>query len=258
MEERRGLRRVDLFIVGYLLYNVRIIKQIFNSKCTAWAAACAVISVSCSTSNEPGIEHFGYDHYPLQIGLYRHYEVREILFNQNAADTSYYQLREIDTDSFPGAGGQLSYTLSRYKRLDANDTWELDSIWSTYTNPRQAVLNKNGLPVLIMVFPFSENLIWDSNALNAKNTDEYKLQAPFQPYELSGIQYGNTTIVVQEENLDSLIFLDHRFEVYAKDIGLIDKLDNRLVFCQDQGCLGQKIVDEGRIYRQTLIEYGVE
>ena len=217
------------------------------------------VFIGCSSSSsDPNTERFGYDFYPLELGAYRHYNVTELLYSQNIADTLVYQMRESVTDSFPGSSGEQVYVLSRYTRLTDQEPWALDSTWSSYTNLRQAVLNKNGIPTLVLVFPFVEDLRWDGNALNAQATDEFKMQGLFEAYQSDSAMFTETATVVQEENLDSLIFLDYRREVFARQIGLVDKIDTQLVFCQDQGCLGQKFIDHGRSYRQTLFEHGIE
>lgn len=219
-----------------------------------------MLLLACESKTvDPDYSRTGYDYYPLENGIFRVYQVKEIIYNiLSPPDTNYFQLKEIISDSFTDSAGEINYVIQRLKRANDNEDWQPDSIWSTYRNNFQAVLNKNNILVLKLVFPFMEDIRWDANSLNTKNQDDYKMTNLFAPYLLGDTNFNSTVTVIQEENLDSLIFFDYRLEVYAQNIGLIDKIDSRLKFCQENDCFGLKIINEGRQYKQTLIAYGVE
>ena len=211
--------------------------------------------VSCDKQLEPDISKFGYDFFPLETGRYKVYEVQEIVFTDlELPDTLNYQLKELISDSVTSGAGEISYVLQRLKRSLVDDPWELDSIWSTYRNDVQAVVYENNIPILKLVFPFQEGKTWDANSLNSRDIDDFRLRDLFVPLE----EYESTVRVLQEEKLDSLISLDNRYEIYAQNIGLVVKVSSILEFCQESDCFGQKIIKEGRILTQSLIEYGSE
>lgn len=225
-------------------------------------SSLGLIFSACTESEEPDIEAIGYDFFPLEVGNYRIYAVNEIVWEANKIlpDTMIYDLKELISDSINAGGVELIYILQRWKRSITDPVWKLDSNWSTYRNAIQAVVGENGIPVIKLVFPLEESKSWDSNGLNESSPDDFQMSSVFSPYSNDFGMYESSVTVIQEEKLDSLIELDYRIEIFAKDIGLVEKVDSHLIFCQDPDvdCLGMKIVEEGRTLKQVLIEYGKE
>jgi hypothetical protein len=232
----------------------------FGSMPTRWIVIFFItIFFGCTENIEPDKSQFGYDFYPLVKGQYRIYDVEDIRFSPlEIPDTTQYQLKEVTADSIISGAGEVTYILQRWKRYLPTDNWELDSIWTFYRNELQTVVYENNIPFIKLVFPFVEGKRWDSNGLNSRGVDEFDMLNVFQSYSGTFADYPSTVRVVQEEKLDSLISLDNRFEIYAQNIGMVEKIESRLNFCQNDDCLGQKIVEEGKILTQVLIEYGEE
>lgn len=207
----------------------------------------------------PDTTRVGFDFFPLQVGDFRVFEVEEItktiLFGY---DTTRFQLKESLVDSFPGQGGDVIYLLHRSKRLSANDAWDLDSVWTTRRNQSQAVTVENNVPYIKMVFPIDENKIWDGNKLNSVDNDAYEMRNLFASFDTGLEVFEETLTVIQNEKLDSIDILDFRKEVYGLNIGLIYKSSSYLEFCDDIDCLGLKEIEQGRILKQTIIDYGKE
>jgi hypothetical protein len=197
----------------------------------------------------------GYAYYPYQVDDVRTYKVREINYSKfGDHDTATYMLRETVSEQFTDNAGEINFVLKRETKSKKAEDWSTDSLWSTYANSIQAVLNKNGEPIINLVFPPANELAWDANALNNNTADTYTIEGLNDPYILGTEQYANTLIVQQDDKPDSLSSFDYRMEVYAKDIGLIYKIDSRLRFCQKPlACYGLKIVESGRYYIQELV-----
>ena len=207
----------------------------------------------------PDPTRVGFDFFPLQVGDFRVYQVEEItksvLFGY---DTARFQLKESLVDSFPGQGGDIIYLLHRSKRLTEIDTWKLDSVWTARRNQSQAVTVESNVPFIKLVFPIDENKIWDGNKLNSADNDAYEMRNLFASFDTGLEVIEETLTVIQNEKLDSIDILDYRKEVYGLNIGLIYKTSSLLEFCDDDDCLGQKLIEQGRILKQTIIEYGKE
>jgi len=207
----------------------------------------------------PDTTRVGFDFFPLQVGNFRVYQVEEItktvLFGN---DTARFQLKESLVDSFPGLGGDIIYLLHRSKRLSASDTWELDSVWAVRRNQSQAVTVESNVPFIKLVFPIDENKIWDGNKLNSMENDAYEMRNLFASFDTGLTVFEETLTVIQNEKLDSIDILDFRKEVYGLNIGLIYKSSSLLEWCDDPDCLGQRIIEQGRILKQTIIDYGKE
>ena len=214
---------------------------------------------SCNDTMEPDNSRFGYDFFPLNTGHYRIYNVKEILFTSDLeVDTLIYELKEVITDSVRDKAGEISYLLQRLKRSESEPAWVLDSIWIAYKNDIRATVYENSIPVIKLVFPFENNKAWDSNGLNERYTDDFKMEKVFEPYSSTFGEYEQTVTVIQEEKLDSIAALDYRYEIYARQIGLVEKVSSKLDFCQADPCFGQKIIESGRIMTQLLTDYGNE
>ncbi|MCZ6899744.1 MAG: hypothetical protein O7F74_05870 [Bacteroidetes bacterium] len=207
----------------------------------------------------PDTTRVGFDFVPLQVGDFRVYQVEEITKTVLLGfDTARFQLKESLVDSFPGQGGDIIYLLHRSKRLSANDAWELDSVWTARRNQTQAVTVESNVPFIKMVFPIDENKIWDGNKLNSADNDAYEMRNLFASFDTGLTIFEETLTVIQNEKLDSIDILDFRKEIYGLNIGLIYKNSSFLEFCDDFDCLGQKEIEQGRILKQTIIDYGKE
>ena len=218
-----------------------------------------ILFLACESTVEPDPSQVGYEYYPLEIGQFRTYDVVEIKFSiSNEPDTSIFQLKEVVADTFMDNTGQINYILQRYVREFEEEEWAIDSLWSTYRNDVQAVLAENSIPVIKLVFPIADLKEWDANGLNSWESDKFEMRDLAKPYEVQGLMFPETINIIQEETLDSLISLDFRQEIFALNVGLIEKTDSRLNFCQVETCYAQKIIEEGRIYRQKLSDYGLE
>ncbi len=209
--------------------------------------------ISCDNQSvEPDISTLGYDYYPIETGQIRTYEVYEILYNVfGTHDTLEYQLRETVETSFIDQAGETNYVLLREVKFKNEANWSIDSTWSTYRTLHFAVLVKNGNPMIPIVFPPNEGVVWDANSLNAKDVDEYMIHNLDSSFTLNGETYPILQ-VIQEDKADTLFDFIYKIEVFAKGIGLVEKEDNHLVFCQP--CPVPR-PENGRAYTQKMIEY---
>jgi len=218
----------------------------------------------CTSDIEPDPSSIGIDHFPLEIGDFRVYEMETVKFTfSGAADSSVFQLKESVVDSFENQEGGTTFVLNRFSRDNSSDPWVLDSAWSARSNNFRAIVVENNEPYVKLVFPAEENKEWNGNSLNARDEDEYLMEDVFQEFTLEAPDslnefFANTITVVQNDFDDKITRTDIRKEVYALDIGLIYKETTILSFCSDPNCLGQEIIESGRYLKQTLIDFGKE
>ena len=220
-----------------------------------------LVSVACSSENiNPGGQRVGFNHFPLEIGLFREYEVEEINFLFNGqSDTSNFLLRELIVDSVENDDGTLNYTLHQFSRQDTTQTWSLDSVWTTRRTAIQGIVVENNTPFVKLVFPADENKTWDGNVLNTKEFDEYQMVNVFREFvidSLESINFDNTITVIQNDFRDLITMNDVRTEVYAENIGLVYKKIEILQFCADPDCVGLEIIEVGRKLKQKIIDFG--
>lgn len=233
----------------------RLLKGIFFS--------VLVLLMACDTDTlPPATERVGFDYFPLIVGEYQVYDVREIEYTIfGEIDTTDYQLRTEVIDSFENQTGSLTYLINRYQRVDENEEWQLLEVWSARRNANQAVLVEGNVPFIKLSFPVDENRMWDGNALNTLDQDEYLMNGLESAFTIkTGETVGNTVTVVQSDNEDYVVQLDERTEIYGAGIGLLSRESTLLNFCTTPECLASPdtIINTGIIFKQEIIEYGKE
>lgn len=211
----------------------------------------------CGTDTlEPDISRLGFTYFPLEKGLFRIYDVEDITFSVLGNDTSYYQLKEQVVDSFLNQNQAFTYILHRSTRINNSQSWSIDSVWTTRRTSWQAIKVENNVPFIKLSFPVKLDSVWDGNALNGKEKDEYIITELFVNQSINGQDLP--TIRVSQEEQDDIITRNIRNEVYGEDIGLIEKTNIAIEFCNETDCFGQKIIERGKSVKLTLNEYGKE
>ncbi|MEQ9467989.1 MAG: hypothetical protein RLN88_11295 [Ekhidna sp.] len=213
--------------------------------------------ISCNDSREANPETLGYDYYPLNVGEYRIYDVEEIRYLVTGFDTSVFQLREIIFDSIP-SNDQITYLLRRDVRLDENEDWESDSVWSVVRTSNYLSVTENNIPLIKLTFPVNEGKEWDGNSLNSRSSNTYRYQTLSESIvdSVSGTNHIRVIIEDIEENVTGV---DLKSEVYVRGIGLVEKDYLTQKRCTSSDCgddLGEVI--GGRSLKQMLIETGNE
>ena len=226
---------------------------------------CLVLMSGCTSDDIPtpganeGDRPVGSDYYPLTVNQYAVYHVEDIRYSlRDGADTGQYQLLERVADSLPGAGGEIIYTLERYTRNLPDDAWALDSIWTARKSERRVVVVENNVPFVKLVFPLQAGTEWDGNALNSRPPQTYTLTLTDSTLQreigLDSLLVQSRTVV--QRQLETLVNDSVLVETYGPGVGLIYKKSRVVEYCADEDCIGQKQIEAGRIYRQTLIEHG--
>ncbi len=200
------------------------------------------------------------DYFPLSVGQTSVYSVEEVLYNlRDGADTSRYQLREVVAEAYEGAGGEIIHTLERYTRASSQDAWVLDSLWTARKNEQEAIVVESNVPYVKLTFPFEDDLQWNGNALNNQPALTYTLSETDSTLRkemgtaLDSLLINSRTVV--QRQLETLVNDSILTETYAPGVGLIHKKSRILQYCADEECIGQKVIEAGRSYRQTLIAY---
>ncbi|GAB4395764.1 MAG: hypothetical protein OHK0053_06280 [Microscillaceae bacterium] len=189
---------------------------------------------ACQSTVESDPAVLGFTFYPLFVGQFIDYEVEEIQFSLSAPpDTLRYQLREFTERSFLDVDDELAFRLERYKRADATQAWELDSVWFAKRTPFFAQKSENNALFNKLAFPVREGLSWQGNAfnLNDNRVDSagniipipriYELVRLRRPLTVGTVSFPQTLTVIQN-NENSQVGLDFRAEVYAENVGLIE------------------------------------
>lgn len=220
----------------------------------------ALLVVSCDTSENTVSPDEPADYVPLQKGLYHIYDVSDIRYVLNVPETLFYQLKTVVVDSFVNSSGDISYVIYRSKRSNEESSWSYLDTWSATLSTREVVVNESNISYLKLKVPVVEGLEWNGNAYNDLESDAYVMKETDGTFAAINKTFEDCITVEQSDNDDFIVFLDQRQEVFSKHVGLVYKETTQLHYCTDtdQGCLGQQLVETGIIYKQTLIDYGVE
>lgn len=214
-----------------------------------------LILASCNDGAEEIGSIDGMSFFPLEIGQKSIYQVSEKIYSIDGdVSTMSYQLQEEIVDSFLSAQDS-TYVIYRYTREDQNDDWEFLETWQARRNNVQAIIIEGNTPFLKMTFPIFAGKAFDGNRLNTNDEDVFVLDSVQLPFDTEALQFENTLTVIQSDNQDFIVEQDKRYEVYGSGVGLVYKSMLLLDYCTEADCLGQQIIETGREFEQSLIEY---
>ncbi len=219
--------------------------------------SAALTLTGCETDLAPQAlpEH---DYFPLQSGHFVVYDVEETRYALNANPvTQRYQLKELTGPAYLDAAKQTAFQLVRSRRGADDQPWLPDSLWTARLSNNEAIRAENGQNIVKLIFPVNDFLIWNGNRHNAREADGYELRNAGQPYRVGPTEFPETVTVVAQDD-STLIALDKRLEVFARQVGIVYKETARLSYCAESACLGKAKIEYGtrQIYR--LREHGQE
>lgn len=208
-----------------------------------------------STSTDPQPDDAEY--FPLQTGQAAIFDVTEQQYAIGASPkTTTYQLKETVGPAYTDLNGRTAYRLFRYRRSTATQPWQADSVWSARRDANRAIRTENGNDYVKLVFPLTNGTSWNGNLYNNIGADKYEVQLINQPYAGQSQTFGQTATVVQQ-NDSTLVSLDKRLEIYARQVGLVYREKAQLFYCSTSpACIGKYQIDYGTRQIYKLRSYG--
>ena len=234
---------------------------------------CCLLSVAglagCDTKYvEHDPEALGLDYHPIQTGDYKIYKVVDIRYQNNVAKKDSFEMREVVDTSYYDQTNKLTYKVVRaIKRFDQAE-WVEDSVMTVTKSDKHVLLTKDNTKYVKLVFPVQNGRMWlgdayNDHVVNNLETDPYLRKEPYtytavgEPYEVNGTTFPTTLTVIQGKPKNYLVQLDDRKEVYAKGVGRIYRLFNRVVYCNDASCpQGVEYKLNGHERHEMLTSYG--
>ncbi len=182
--------------------------------------------VSCDKNPAPEFHH---EYFGMEEGRYVVYDVTEIIHDDalNLHDTSIYQLKTVWADTFVDNQNRVAREFHRYVRPTENDPWVLQDVWSGIIDGIRAELVEENQRVVKLVFAPTQNKIWDANAYN-QDEERICFYRDIHSDTLIDNAAFDPTLVVEQDQFNSLIDSVHRYDMYAKGVGLIYKYDRDL------------------------------
>jgi hypothetical protein len=219
---------------------------------------CWLLLLSCASPETSPVKS-SLDYIPLTTGHFVIYDVTEQRFSLTTAPvTSTYQLKETVGNSYTDVTGQPAFRLHRFRRANAQATWQPDSVWTARIDTRRAIRTENGADFVKLVFPPVDRMRWNGNEFNQLAEDTYELKQTNQSYSVGSQTFAETVTVVQQ-NDSTLVSQDKRTEVYARQVGLVYKETVQLQFCSSSpSCVGKAQIDFGVRRYVRVASYGTE
>lgn len=226
--------------------------RIFPTRHGLWAALLlAMLSCERGTSPYPAP---GYGYFPLMSGQVAEYEVTETTYALAQTPlTRTYQFREMTGVPYTDASGQSVYSVVRAVKNPQGE-WVSDSVFIAWRTADQALRVENGATLVKIQFPVAEGARWNGNAFNTANEQTYQIGSVNKFLRTSFGTYDKTLTVVQQ-NDSTLLSLRRSREIYAENIGLIQRERTFVQYCGTPDCLGKGIIDYGFTQRTTLTNY---
>lgn len=228
-----------------------------------------ILLVGCEPRDiSPG--RTGHEFVPFRVGSYWEYDVTETTLSAVNGQSNVLSELRLDVIDSVVLSGQVTYIIGRKTRLQGSTVWDAAETWSARLDAFQFVLQEGNVPYVKLQFPLVEGKIWNGNSLNAVggvdacvdgtfSCDNYQATGLYQPFELPGIfLYDDTVTIVENNDDDPIVMKDKRVKIYAKNVGLVYREDTHLEYCTVGTCIGQQVVENGTIVRQTMTSYGFE
>lgn len=180
---------------------------------------------SCKKDEDMPLPDLGTNYFPLKTGISITYKVDSItwndFFNPVKIDSfSFYIRLDIDTVFYDNEGRE-SYYWRKYYRTDST-SWVLIKNYSiTKTNLRAETFEEN-IRYIKLVFPLKNSTTWDMNAMNTLNLTESYYSEFDMPLNIGALHFDSTATVVHQSS-ETLISKDEYIEIYAKNLGLINR-----------------------------------
>ncbi len=207
----------------------------FKNTLLALSAFVFILS-SCKKDPITSASDKSANYFPLQVGRYMIYNVDSIHFNDvtMTSDTTHFQLKEEIGSSFNDSTGGVTYIIKRYRRSSDTLNWYETEEWNATVNKSRAEKTENNLRFVKLIFPIVNDVKWNgnqyidtSNGLAMYEEWEYKYSEVNTGKIMNGLAFDSTTTVTELDN-ENLIEKDFEQEVYAKNYGLIYRIQEHV------------------------------
>ena len=213
-----------------------------------------LLSTGCRDKVDP--PYFGFEYYGWQEGKFVTYEVFDIFHDADlspSSDTNHYILKTVVGETIIDNEGREANKLYRYSYdYETGELLDL-RVWNGILADSRGELVEENQRIIRMVFAITREKTWNINAFNTKEEDEAHYKDIHSEKTINGIHF-DSTVTVEYEDFFSLIDDIKRYDVYAKDVGLVKRSYKDLVI-QNFDTLD---IQYGTELYYNLIDYGVE
>ena len=201
---------------------------------------------SCEEEIEPASFDPQLEFQPLEIGRFWIYEADQTIhFGENDSEDFSFFVRDRIRSTYANAEGNLVYIVER-SRSEDQSAWVKELDYTLQIKDLSLLRTVNNQPVVALSFPPEAGKIWNGLAYKAEGMDEFEIES-----------VNSEQARVKQEALDDEVTIrDIRYEVFQKEVGLIEKYSEVVTYCSRNDCLGQQLINGGEKIHLKLIEYG--
>ena len=208
-----------------------------------------IIICSCKPINYIN-ENYHSKYFPIEINQEKEFLVTNINHSSFGKDTVTYYLKEVISEKFLNLEGDSAYRIERFWKTDSMDNYEIKDIWVANKSLNFAQLVEENIRFTKLIFPFDVNVVWDGNAFNNQQSQEYRIESINIPYNVNGLSFDSSITVIQNYK-SNLLEYENSKEIYVIGVGLVYKEDIEvLINSADSNDFSQ-----GYEFYQELIEF---
>lgn len=195
-------------------------------------------------------EDYHSKYFPIELNQEKEFLVTNINHSSFGKDTVTYYLKEVVSEKFLDLEGDSAYRIERFWKTDSIDNYEIKDIWVANKSLNFAQLIEENIRFTKLIFPFDVNVVWDGNAFNNQQSQEYSIESLNIPYNGNGLSFDSSITVIQNYK-SNLLEYENSKEIYVIGVGLVYKEDIEvLINSADSNDFSQ-----GYEFYQELIEY---
>ncbi|MFT4535244.1 MAG: putative transcriptional regulator [Saprospiraceae bacterium] len=235
------------------------------------------IAISCGGNviEEPDVDNFGYQFYPLSVGNEWVYQVDSSrIQGKNVIHTS-SQIKERIKELISEDSSSKVYSVERSFRKSIQDNWRITDIWTVEIDAGRIIRNEENQKFIKLIFPNIKSTSWDGNVFFDDNRPFYSGADFIDKFYLdwkykitatdTTLQLGSTivqdAIEITHVNENDIAGINNRLsiEYFAPNVGLVKKdlkafySGTGIGFASDSLWLAKG--DKGLIFTQELISY---
>lgn len=242
---------LPMLIISEYMTNIKLFKHIIS---VLMLLISLSVIISCDETKEEPVD-MGYKYWPVDSGCYWIYQVDSIVwddfYNPVKIDTYRYKVKEVIKGEIQDEEGRKVQRVERLIKPHDSLDWKINKILTMTRENSIALKTKDNETFVKLAFPVALGKSWDGNSYNTLKEDEYEYISVDENVEVAGNTYKNS-IIVEQENFESLISNDIAKEIYAPGIGMIRK------YFVEQELNSSGEVKSGVKYSYKLLKYGKE
>jgi hypothetical protein len=208
-----------------------------------------IIISSCKPINYID-EDYHSQYFPIELNQEKEFLVTNINHSSFGKDTVTYYLKEVISEKFSDLEGDSAYRIERFWKTDSMDNYEIKDIWVANKSLNFAQLVEENIRFTKLIFPFDVNVVWDGNAFNNQQSQEYRIESINIPYNVNGLSFDSSITVIQNYK-SNLLEYENSKEIYVIGVGLVYKEDIEVLI----NSVDSNDFSQGYEFYQELIEF---